>query len=530
MKQPDLVRRTHLNIPLMGLINLSSILGLILGITACNSNQITVEQVKDSQKPSNRKEQPLVTANNPSIFQAKEVFVSNASAADQEALIATINTLWDRYLHLDVSGYKKLLATDVTRMSQRSGELQQGDTAVAASLPKEWEAFERPNGVIAEKMRIKRAEISVDQNPAATAATVLYWVEINGGNQWDYTDQGLVLQAFTKIDGVWKLTHQIDSWSLDYDITEQKPGQETFEFDYAYPVKNLKQAVNFYKPILGTPENVTPNFAYFNLEGPRFILDATDLDGYAKIDPGLPSGYAIFYVEDVVAERNRLKKLGTKFVEETATALKSRNGDQYVIGLDPSQNIFVLMQRNFRTSLNPTVSAPTGFDGTDPYIKAAKKVATAWMTLDQDKLRQYYDQDSRWFDDTRTKVRGMETGSGIISALKSVYWSKYDRTNHRENDQLNSQGLIAKMAVSSVRVRPVGSRTVVSYQMRLTGMGNHPFQDTAFVTHIFNNPTRIANTFIVSNNATNAMALELDYTGYPVTNLQQSEKFYTNIM
>lgn len=455
------------------------------------------------------------------IFEPSSIFANNASAEDTAALMFTIKSSWDRYLHQDLKGYLALLDPDITRLSKRAGELQQGTQAVAEGMAKEWEAFERPQDIIAEEMKIERAEFVVDKNPAATTATAIYWVNVVGGARWHYKDQGLIFQAFTKTDNSWKITHQTDSWSLDYRVSKQTPGQETFEFDYAYPVAKLSQAVNFYSPILGKPDLVTNDQAYFNLKGPHFILDATGLDGFAKVGKALPNGYAIFYVDDVVAERNRLKSLGVKFVGGTDTTVKSSQQDLYVIGLDPAENVFVLRQQNFQMLGNIEVVDPKGFTSGDSYLAAAAKIATAWLKKDTKTLASFYDNNSRWFDNTRTKIRGMEQGQGIITALSSIYWPKYDSTN---------AGLAVTMEVSSGKVKKLGKGAIVSYQMTLKGIGNHAFRDTAFVTHLFDADSHVANTFIVENNSTKAMAIEFDYTGYPVTDLAKAENFYTKTM
>lgn len=456
------------------------------------------------------------------LFSSEQVASSNAGQEDTSALITTITTSWEAYLQQNVAQYTELLAPDITRMSTRAGKLQQGREIVAAELPREWEAFERPQGVISEKMTLKQAEITVDKNPSATVATVLYWVNIVGGTRWKYDDQGLIFQAFARINGTWKITHQIDSWSLDYKIGQQKPGQETFEFDFVHPVANLERAIQFYQPILGEPEAVTSNRASFNLEGPRFILDGERLDGLAKVQRELPNGYAIFYVKDVIAERDRLKKLGVPFLNGTATAIKSLGEDKYVIGMDPSGNPFVLMQREYASLERTQAPQVKKFAQEGPYAVAVEALATSWMKTDLTSLGRFLGTNSTWFDDTRTKIRGIERGKdAILTALPSIYWAKFDRSPN---------GLKAKLEISSLHIRSVGVQTIVSYVMSLIGTGAHAFRDISFVTHVFQGPSTVVNTFIVGNNSPRAMVMELDYTGYPVTNLAKAEDFYTNTL
>jgi catechol 2,3-dioxygenase-like lactoylglutathione lyase family enzyme len=455
-------------------------------------------------------------------FTRSELVSSTAGDADEEAIVETIRESWERWLHLDAPGYLRTLARDVTRMSKRSGGLQQGVEAVAAALPAEWEAFERPKGIIAEAMRVRRAELWTDRPTSASVAVVVYWVSVVGGSRWRYDDQGLVFQALAKVGGRWSITHQIDSWSLNYNLGSRTPGAETFEFDFVYPAADLARAVNFYAGVLGEPESVTADRATFNLEGAHFILSTDLLDGLVGIDRGLPNGYAVFYVPDVAAERDRLAAAGTRFLAGTDTTVRMLGADRYVIGADPASNIFVLMERNFTASSTETPPEIVGFEGTDPYIDAARRIASSWLSADAEGLGAMLRPRSRWFDDTRTTVRGMETGrSAILSSLGSVYWPRYDRS---------PLGLQATLSVSGLRVRSLGKRTLVSYQAVLTGTGAHPFRTTAFVTQLFKDPSTLLHSFIVDSSSSTGMALELDYTGYPVTDLAANERFYTQTM
>lgn len=444
-----------------------------------------------------------------------------ASDDDQEALIDAVKKLWDRYLHMDEAGFGALLAKDVTRMSQRTRELQKGSSAVLAGMKKEWQAFERPDDLIAEEMTLRSMEITVDDEEEASAATVTYWVEIEAGARWHYEDQGVVLQSFEKQKGSWKLVHQIDVWSTDYDLDEEEPGEEpTFVFDYAYPVADLDRAVKFYTPLLGAPDAIIDGRAYFGLRGPRFILDTFDLGGHAVVRDNLPSGYAIIYVSDLDKERERLMDKGVVFLAGTDKKYLERAGDPMALLRDSSGNVVVLAQRNFGSASGTT--EVDGLDGKDPYLTIARKLAHAWLEMDAGVIAKYHGDDGSWIDDTRTSTRGLENGKEELKkALKEVYWPRYDRS---------SKGLCARMEASSVEVRTVGEQTVVSYVRSLTGTGPHPYKERAFVTHVFDDEETVAYTFIVSANNNEALAVELDYTGHPVADLKKAEKFYTETM
>ncbi len=453
------------------------------------------------------------------IFQSSDVVAGNAGPGDRSALINLVVRSWERYLHQDVAGYAALLAPDVVRLSPRAGHAQHGRQMIAAELPKEWEAFERPGGVIAERMMVRKAELVVSADGAA--ATALYWLDIVGGKRWDYTDQGLIFQAFSRGADGWTIVHQSESWALDVD-SDQSTKKRTFEFDYVYPVINLKRAVAFYTPMLGAPVSLGSDRAVFKLGGARFILDATALDGLAPVEADLPNGYAVFLVDDVVAARNRLRNAGVRFIGGTATAVKSRNGDSHVVGVDPAGNLFVLEQQNFIATQQAAAPTVSGFSGDDPYVQTARAIAERWMATDAAGVATHYATNGRWFDNSRLTDRGWEVGrDAIASALSTVYWPRYDR---------GAKGLVAAMTVSQVHRRAVGERTIVSYVMSLTGAGAHPFHDTAFVTHVFNGPSDVVYSMTAITHWPTGMAIEMDYTGYPVEDLRAAEKFYTSVM
>lgn len=456
------------------------------------------------------------------VFDAdEELGEVEASDEDQAALVKAVKHFWDRYLHMDEAGFGALLAKDVTRMSQRTRELQRGSAAVMAGMKKEWEAFERPENLIAEEMTLRSMEITVDDEEEASAATVTYWVEIEAGARWHYDDQGVVLQSFEKQKGSWKLVHQIDVWSTDYDLDEEEPGEEpTFIFDYVYPVKDLERAVAFYTPLLGEPDAVTDGRAYFGLRGPRFILDTSDLGGHAVVRDELPNGYAIIYVSDLDQERKKLMEKGVTFLAGTDRKNRERAGDKVALMRDASGNVVALAQRDFGSAEGPTELH--GLDGDGDYVAAARELAQAWLNMDAATIAKYHGEDGSWLDDTRTSTRGLESGKEALKkALKEVYWPRYDRSG---------DGLCARMTASSVEVRKVGGQTVVSYERSLVGTGPHPYRERAFVTHVFDDEETVAYTLIVSATRSQGLAVELDYTGHPVADLKKADKFYTETM
>lgn len=108
----------------------------------------------------------------------------------------------------------------------------------------------------------------------------------------------------------------------------------------------------------------------------------------------------------------------------------------------------------------------------------------------------------------------------LASGLGEHYWKRYDHS---------PAGLSARLDVSDARVRSLGPFSLVSYRRQLTGLGRHPFRESSLATHLFQGRRALA-TFLVASNPTGAMALELDYTGYPVVDLEAARKFYNGPM
>ena len=247
----------------------------------------------------------------------------DAAAALRETIVA----FWQDYLRMDTPKYLNYFTPDAIRLSGRAGVRQAGRAAIQAGMPAEWEAFERPQNRIAEQMTVKRAEFHIDEN----VATAIYWLAVEGGALWEYTDLGLVFQALVKQDGRWLVAHHTDTWSLDYNVDDQHPGSgTTVDFDFAYPVNDLARAIQFYTPLLGAPEGVTATRAVFSLKGGRFILDTSTWGGRAQVRKNLPNGYAVFFVADVESTAARIAQ-----VSEIGAPQKM-GADTYCVGMDLS--------------------------------------------------------------------------------------------------------------------------------------------------------------------------------------------------
>lgn len=495
MKRRQLINHMLFTVILIGSHN-------VIGCTTRPPKKVREQSI--STVPLKEQSKPTV----PFTFKVNPFVKGNANTAEE--LRQTIIAFWQDYLRMDTPNYITHWTSDAIRLSGRSGVRQVGISAIESGLSAEWEAFERPHHQIAERMTVKRAEFEIEGN----YAIALYWIDVKGGVRWHYTDQGLVFQAFIKQDKEWKIAHHTDTWSLDYDIESQKPGTaSTVDFDFAYPVTDLNRAIKFYTPLLGEPESVTPTRASFNVNGGHFILDSNTWGGVAQVRPELPNGYALFLVADAKVEMSRLKNANVKLLGKPQTI----SGDTYGLGLDLDQNVFVLWEPDFHSTTNfvPTVK---GFPTTTTLESQAKRVMTAWLTLDAETLKSLLAPESTWFDDTRLKHRGQERNSKILSALKAEYWPRYDR---------GTQGITATMEIANFQTLTLGSSHIVSYDLHLHGQGTHPFRDSAWVTQVFNSDNQVVHTLIVNKNHSTAPVLELDYTGYPVEDIKQARQFYT---
>lgn len=462
----------------------------------------------------------------PVVFEASEIQGFDLDSGAVESLRQTILKEWTAYQNQDSSAYLAVQSPDLTRLSRRARHPQHGAAQVARELPGEWEAFERRSGGLAEHLNLRQARF-LACGPDSVRAS--YWVEAQGGGRWDYDDQGLVLEALVRQQGQWKVVHHSESWSLSYDLDGQRAGRPGFDFDYVYPVQDVTRAVGFFQPLLGTPEWVNGQAASFNLGGPRFRLQEDPLQGLVRPHSGLPGGYAVFQVahsqlqpDALQVVRRRLQAAGTRFLLGSENQDLQLGPDHALVCTDPSGNLLVVCQTHYQRSGPNPAPQLHGLEGQHPALKATRTLAAAWLSNDLGSLRKAIAPNGQWFDDRRCPWQGTQTGvEAILRALPEVYWNNYDRS---------WSGLCADLSASDVRVQPLGSGSIVSYRATLQGRGSHPFRETALVTHIFDHQQLLLDSFTVADSNAGGLARELDYTGYPVTDLRAAGEFYGRVL
>jgi hypothetical protein len=148
----------------------------------------------------------------------------------------------------------------------------------------------------------------------------------------------------------------------------------------------------------------------------------------------------------------------------------------------------------------------------------------AWLSMDLKALTQHLDARSAWFDDSRSKVSGIAVGSGAIATALKNDWETFDRS---------TDGLTADMDVTAMAEKSLGKWNVLCFHRKLTGKGNHPFKETAWVSLVFEEGAerpKLVSSYAARANNTNAPVKELDYTGYPVSSLSAAQKFYTETL
>lgn len=430
------------------------------------------------------------------------------TAVDCEELRRSIVASWQAYEDLDATGFLGWLDPQVIRATKRAGKIAVGREQVGLSLKAEWSAFEKQGDSLAENLKVSSARVRFD---SPKQARVEYWVETSGGGRWDFSDQGLVLQFWTKGRDGWKLAYHTDSWGLSYDCVAQRPGKETLDFDFVYPVNQLKRAVEFYRPLLGEPV-LRGSSATFNLGGPRFILASNPLGPYCSVRLNKPSGYAVYYVDNLANWVQRHANL--RYLQNSNQhPMVNAEGDSSALFLDPSDNILVVSQHRYADNC-PEKPSVAGLEGT------SLRLTQAWLDGSFKGLRPLLAHEVRWFDDSQTRTLGPVQGiEQLERRLGEFDWSHYDR---------GSSGLALQLRADSQRQLAWGSGCIVCYQANWQGQGPHSFSRRSFVTDVFDRQGKLLQHFVTDANPQGPVALELDYTGYPVTDLQQAGKFYSH--
>lgn len=439
-----------------------------------------------------------------------EVLSSGTDESLKREMLELVRKKWQAYLSMDREALQNLLAPGAIRASQRTRRIQRGRASILKELPAEWEAFERPGGRIAEHITIRKMRILPGKS--GEAALVTCWMEMEGGARWKYDDQAFAALLATREGSAWRILFWTDALNLDYNLDEEQPGDSpAFDFDYVYPAQNLKRAVAFYAPILGTPEFQNSTRAIFLLEGARFIVTTDTLNGVAAVRSGKPNGFAAIHAADLPRRRSRLEKQGVEFLLGTKKQDINWAGRPALVTRDLEGNVIAFTGRPENTGSYSRVS---GLDSDDVALDPARQIARAWVESAPEKIASLMTENAEWLDSTKVKFRGAETRKSFPAAFRKYYTTSYADAHGKLGVDWHANAM-QKLSVDGL--------TAIVY---LRELSNSTVREKALVTHFLNPNAQVETAVIFEANVSPAMAVALDYAGHPVLKLGNSSAFY----
>ena len=452
------------------------------------------------------------------VFDRDEISESIGPQGDIEALADLVERYHRHWLDRNDGELMRLVDDEITRF--RQGRVASGAAAVRAQISSESRG-ERPEGHSSSmQLVIRNMRIRVD----GRFASALYRVAIRGGARWEYADLATILQVFRRVDNVWKLVGHTESLRLgDHDlpaVPDDVPNRHApFRFDFVYPVRDLRRAIDFYTPLLGPPTAQSATRASFRFQDSYFELEAQPIDPRMTIADGLANGYAAIDVDSLAGIARRLAETGESHIELTACGK-----DQCMVTEDPSGNVIVWREVSTDAStsaVRPTVSysagaRPGGSIGVDIFL-----AMTAWMTNDSGSLLGRLTVDSIWLDD----ALGVAAGPSQIEQALRSRWQMLER---------GVDGLNGDLVLRNVTARSIGDRVLVTFEAMLEMRSNPKNSISAFVTQIWVNDdvmTKLEQTYIASSRGVRDIPVNsMGYTAYPVTNLGIAGRFYKIVL
>ncbi|SVD89352.1 uncharacterized protein METZ01_LOCUS442206, partial [marine metagenome] len=217
-------------------------------------------------------------------------------------------------------------------------------------------------------------------------SSALYRIVIHGGARWEYTDLATIFQVFRKVEDRWKLIGHTESLRLDdSDIpppVDNVPNRRApFRFDFVYPVKDLKRAIDFYSPLLGPPTVVTATRASFRMQDSYFELEAEPIDERITIVDVNANGYGVIDVDSLTNIASRLSEIGSYNLHQ-----RSCGKDQCMVTEDPSGNVLVWRENKVKKSLQAVRPTIVFGSGESHNRRNLFSTMTAWMATDLESL------------------------------------------------------------------------------------------------------------------------------------------------
>lgn len=448
------------------------------------------------------------------IFDHAEIDGSYSSTKETAELASFIESYHRHWLDQNDSELGQLLDENVTRF--RQGNVAYGITDVTSQISQESRG-ERPKG-FKSSMQFKIHDVRIRAH--GDFASALYRIAIHGGARWEYADLTTILQVFRKLGDQWKLIGHAESFKLDAPtappLADNVPNRRApFSFDFVYPVKDLKRAIDFYTPLLGVPAVVTTTRASFEMGDSYFELEAEPIDERITIIDGYANGYGVINVDSLVNIMRTLSGTDASHVD-----MKPCEKGQCMVTEDPSENIVVwreLQAKELLQAVRPTVSFGSGAGANSPIGPNLFLTMMAWMATDQESLIHGLTDSSVWVDDALNVAIGTEQ---IEQALQSR-WQMFNR---------GADGLDGDMVIKNVRVQNVGDRYFVTLEATLDMRNDRKGSFTSFITQIWvtiDDTLKLEQSFLAYvRDVRDVPVRGMDYTAYPVTNLGVAGRFY----
>ena len=434
---------------------------------------------------------------------------------DKDEILRTIENYHRSWLDGNDHEIRKLLDDDIIRF--RSSTSTYGLSSTLDRIRNESRG-ERPSGYLSSmQLEIDDIYITGEKN----FAIALYAVGIRGGARWEYSDLATILQVFQKDNDRWKIISHIESFKLDNNIVSKPPEsvpnrRAPFTFDFVYPVKDLKRAIEFYTPLLGAPEIITSTKASFRVRDSYFELDSQPIDERIKIIDGNANGYAVINVDSL----NKIKNQIDKSVNADLKIIPCE-GNLCLVTEDLSGNITVWRERNpIATSRSiPEIVEPKIKDSSRIYAKS-KEALTAWAENNSSKLIQMQASNALWIDD----AFGIAKGSKEIEHALMSRWKVFDR---------GLNGIDANLTIQNFKSIKMYNHFLsyleISVEMKTNPKGSYDF----FLMQVWNEndeDLKLHSTFIAEKRRKkNTPVNSMDYTAYPVHDLGKDGRYYKNL-
>jgi ketosteroid isomerase-like protein len=451
------------------------------------------------------------------IFDRGEVGGNYGSKEEIEELAALIESYHQYWLDGNNEELKQLLDENITRF--RQGRAAYGITDVLKRMSQELRG-ERPEGFKSSmQFEIRDMQIRIHGD----FSSALYRIAIHGGARWEYADLATIFQIFRKVEDRWKLIGHTESLRLDdSDMpppVDNIPNRRApFRFDFVYPVKDLKRAIDFYSPLLGPPIVVKATRASFRMQDSYFELEAKPIDERIIIVDGNANGYGLIEVDSLTNIASRLSETGSYKLHQ-----RSCGNGQCMVTEDPSGNVLVWREREVKESfqaVRPTITFGSGESHKHQNLFSTMR---AWMATDLESLINRLTDNAVWVDDALSVASGTKE---IKQALQSR-WQMFDR---------GTDGLDGDLIIKNARVQHVGGRHIVTFETTLDMRNDRKNSFVSFVTQVWvtiDDTLKLEQVFLARARTPEVKDVPvsgMDYTAYPVTDLGVAGRFYKIVL